>query len=98
MCTPASGTLYKRDSATITINMFNDTNGVFKDNLLIKIKDHEVKVIPMDFHIKGTPVSLSSNQIGVDFNRQIPHMGMGAILHSNGRLTKTLKIVNNGPK
>jgi hypothetical protein len=49
--------------------MFNDTSGRFKDNLLINVKNHEIKKIPMDIHIKGTPVTLSRNQLGIDFNQ-----------------------------
>jgi hypothetical protein len=49
--------------------MFNDTSGRFKDNLLINVKNHEIKKIPMDIHIKGTPVALSRNQLGIDFNQ-----------------------------
>jgi len=48
--------------------MFNDTSGRFKDNLIIDIKDHEQKKFPMDIHIKGTPVLLSRNQLGINFN------------------------------
>lgn len=49
--------------------MFNDASGRFKDNLVISIKDHEVKKFPINIQIKGTPVSLSRNQLGINFNR-----------------------------
>ena len=49
--------------------MFNDTSGRFKDFLAINVKNHEIKKIPVDIHIKGTPVSLSRNQLGIDFNQ-----------------------------
>ena len=78
--------------------MFNDTSGRFKDNLLICIKNHETKKIPIDIHIKGTPVALSRNQLGIDFNQEIPLMHLGTILHSNGLVKKSIKVVNNGPK
>jgi hypothetical protein len=48
--------------------MFNDTSGRFKDNLVISVKNHEVKKFPIDIHIKGSPVLLSRNQLGINFN------------------------------
>ena len=49
--------------------MFNDTSGRFKDNLVIRIKDHELKKFPINMQIKGTPVSLSRNQLGINFTQ-----------------------------
>jgi len=80
------------------ITMFNDTSGRFKDNLLICVKNHETKKIPIDMHIRGTPVALSRNQLGIDFNQETPFMHLGTILHSNGLVKRSIKVVNNGPK
>ncbi len=49
--------------------MFNDTSWRFKDFLAINVKNHEIKTITVDIHIKGIPVSLSRNQLGIDFNQ-----------------------------
>jgi hypothetical protein len=69
LCEPANGILNKKQSQKILITMFNDTSGRFRDNLMINVKNHEIKKIPIDIHIKGTPVSLSHNQLGIDFNQ-----------------------------
>ena len=69
MCEPNSGLLYKKQTQKIVITMFNDTSGRFKDNLVINVKDHEVRKFPININIKGTPVSLSRNQLGIDFNK-----------------------------
>ena len=98
LCEPSSGVLHKKQNQKVIVTMFNDTSGRFKDNLLIEIKNHETKKIPMDIHIKGTPVALSRNQLGIDFNQEIPFMHLGTILHSNGLVKKSIKVVNNGPK
>jgi hypothetical protein len=92
------GTLHKKQSQRILITMFNDTSGRFRDNLVINVKNHEIKKIPMDIHIRGTPVSLSRNQLGIDFGQEVPFMHLGTLLHSNGLTKKTLKVINNGPK
>ena len=97
-CEPAIGTLHKKQSQKVIVTMFNDTSGHFKDNLMISIKNHEIKKIPIDIHIKGTPVALSRNQLGIDFDQEIPFMYLGTILHSNGLVKKNIKVVNNGPK
>ena len=78
--------------------MFNDTSGRFKDNLLIDVKNHETKKIPINIHIRGTPVALSRNQLGIDFGQEIPMMNLGTVLHSNGLVKKNIKVINNGPK
>lgn len=69
MCEPSSGHLYKKQTQKIILTMFNDTSGRFKDNLVISVKDHEVKKFPINLNIKGTPVSLSRNQLGINFNK-----------------------------
>lgn len=68
LCEPTSGTLHKKQTQKIVITMFNDTSGRFRDTLIIDIKDHEKKKVPIDIHIRGTPVCLSRNQLGIDFN------------------------------
>lgn len=98
MCEPSSGVLHKRQSQKVVITMFNDTSGRFKDNLVISIKDHEIKKFPINMQIKGTPVSLSRNQLGINFNKEIPLLNAGTFLVNNGKSTRSIKIVNNGPK
>ena len=48
--------------------------------------------------IKGTPVSLSKNQLGINFNREIPLLNAGTSLTNNGKSTRNIKILNNSPK
>lgn len=98
LCEPATGVLHKKQTQKVMITMFNDTSGRFKDNLLICVKNHETKKIPIDMHIRGTPVALSRNQLGIDFNQETPFMHLGTILHSNGLVKRSIKVVNNGPK
>jgi len=52
----------------------------------------------MDIHIKGTPVILSRNQLGISFNEEIPVMNLGSMLINNGTIKKNIKVVNKGPK
>ncbi len=78
--------------------MFNDTSGRFKDFLVVDIKDHEQKKFPIDIHVKGTPVLLSRNQLGINFNEEIPVMNLGSVLVGNGQVKKSIKVVNKGPK
>lgn len=98
MCDPPNGVLHKKQIQKIVITMFNDTSGRFRDFLMIDIKDHEVKKIPIDIHVKGTPVLLSRNQLGINFNEEIPVMNLGSLLVGNGQVKKNIKVVNKGPK
>ena len=98
MCEPSSGHLHKKQQQKITITMFNDTSGKFRDSLVISVKDHEVKKFPINLQIKGTPVSLSRNQMGINFNNETPSMDTGTFFIRNGVATKNIKVVNNGPK
>lgn len=97
-CEPSSGVLNKKQSNKILISLFNDTSGVFKDNLIIDVKNHEKKVIPMEIQIKGTPVCLSRNQVGINFKDEIPVMNFGRLPISSEVVKKRVKVVNNGPK
>lgn len=65
---------------------------------MISVKDHEVKKFPINLQIKGTPVSLSRNQIGINFNNETPILSAGTFLKGNGKSTRNIKICNNGPK
>lgn len=69
LCEPSEGTLNRKQSQKILITLFNDISGRFRDNLVIEVKNHERKLFPIDIFIKGTPVSLSRNQLGIDFNQ-----------------------------
>ena len=64
--------------------MFNDTSGIFNDNLIINVKDHEKKKFPINIDIKGTPISLSRNQLGINFNSEIPSLNTGVHFVKNG--------------
>lgn len=98
MCEPSSGQLHKKQQQKIVVTMFNDTSGKFKDNLVISVKDHEIKKFPINMQIKGTPVSLSRNQLGINFNEETPLMNTGTFFVKNGKSTRNIKIINNGPK
>jgi hypothetical protein len=78
--------------------MFNDTSGKFKDNLVIAIKDHEVKKFPLNMQIKGTPVSLSKNQLGINFGKEVPFLNAGTFLVGGEKYTRNIKLCNNGPR
>ena len=90
--------MHKKQSQKITVTMFNDTSGRFKDHLIISVKNHEVKKFPIDIHIKGSPVLLSKNQLGINFNEEVPIMNVGSLLTSNGAVKKSIKVINKGPK
>ena len=97
MCDPPSGILHKKQTQKIVITMFNDTSGRFRDNLVVDIKDHEQKKFPIEIHVKGTPVMLSRNQLGINFKEEVPAIKLGSV-PANGQVTKTIKLVNKGPK
>ena len=78
--------------------MFNDTSGRFKDNLVISVKDHEVRKFPINMQIKGTPVSFSRNQLGIDFNSSTPVLDAGIFLMGSEKSSRNIKVINNGPR
>jgi hypothetical protein len=57
-----------------------------------------MKKFPINIQIKGTPVSLSKNQLGINFNSEIPLLNAGTFLRRNGKSTRNIKILNNGPR
>ena len=98
MCEPHEGILFKKQTHKIVVTMFNDTSGRFKDNLVISVKDHEVKKFPININIKGTPISLSKNQLGIDFSQETPSLHTGTLVIDNGNFKRNIKVINNGPK
>jgi len=98
LCEPRSGHLMKSSTVNIRVTLFNDICGRFSDRLVVKIKNHEVREFPVEIDIKGTPVCVSRNQIGINFNKEMPLYRLGVFPVKSGLVKREFRVTNNGPK
>jgi hypothetical protein len=98
LCEPRKGELLKSSTVNIRITLFNDICGRFSDRLVVNIKNHEKKEFPVEIDIKGTPVCVSRNQAGINFNKEMPLYKLGVFPVKSGLVRKEFRVTNNGPK
>lgn len=51
----------------VNITCFNDICGFFQDNLVCMIRGLEPKKFPATVDIKGSPLVVSANQLGINY-------------------------------
>ena len=64
----------------------------------IAVRNHETREFPIEIEIKGTPICVSKNQVGIDFNSYFPVYKFGTFPTKSGTIRKEFKVVNKGPK
>lgn len=98
-CEPSSGVLPGHSEKIVRVSCFNDICGKFEDNLCVSIQGlNDVKKFPVQVVVKGSPVVISPNQLGVTYKGQYPLFNLGYYMRSSPAITREFKIENTGPK
>jgi hypothetical protein len=66
--------------------------------LICEIKGLEPKKFPIIAEVKGTPVVVGANQLGVDYKGIYPFYDFGCFMRNVGICSKEIRITNTGPK
>lgn len=98
ICEPPRGELKRGGEVKIKITLFNNICGRFQDSLEVNITNYDTKVFPIDIDIKGTPIGVSKNQLGISFNSIFPVYNFGCFPTNSGTIRKEFKVVNKGPR
>jgi hypothetical protein len=49
-------------------------------------------------NVKGSPIIVTPNQVGVSFKGEYPEVNVGNVLRNQGPTVKKFKVSNTGPK
>lgn len=96
VCTPHEGTLKPNSQVEVTIQIFNEIAGSFKDKLVAKIRGLEPQEFPINMNIRGSPLVIPTDQVGLGIS-EIPYtLNLGGMLVNTEPLRKPLRIDNTG--
>eukprot|EP01022_Parablepharisma_sp_SALTPOND_P019030 TRINITY_DN319_c0_g1_i1.p1 TRINITY_DN319_c0_g1~~TRINITY_DN319_c0_g1_i1.p1 ORF type:complete len:594 (-),score=60.83 TRINITY_DN319_c0_g1_i1:131-1912(-) len=95
-CQPHKGELAPHSEIIITVTVYNNVCGKYEDQLVSEVKGLPAFHIPLSIGIKGSPIIIPSNQVGVYFNEDPPALVMKPTVQNGGQVTKSFKIKNTG--
>ena len=96
VCIPHKGELAPNSETIVTVGMYNNVCGKFEDTILCKVKGLGVHEIPVSLTIKGSPIIIPKNQIGLQYRQDPPTLCVPPVLQNSPTMTKTFKIHNTG--
>eukprot|EP00831_Metopus_contortus_P004532 TRINITY_DN1167_c0_g3_i1.p1 TRINITY_DN1167_c0_g3~~TRINITY_DN1167_c0_g3_i1.p1 ORF type:complete len:607 (-),score=66.65 TRINITY_DN1167_c0_g3_i1:492-2312(-) len=96
VCQPHKGELAPHSEIIITVSIYNNVCGRYEDTLISEVKGLPAFSIPMRINIKGSPITIPSNQVGVYFNEDPPALVMKPSTINGGHICKSFKIKNTG--
>ncbi len=96
VCQPHKGELAPHSEIIITVTVYNNVCGKYEDKLVSEVKGLPAFSIPIVIGIKGSPITIPSNQVGVYFNEDPPALVMKPTVLNGGVVTKSFKIKNTG--
>lgn len=98
VCKPKEGTIKPNDSIEITVMIFNELAGSFKDTLISEIRGLEPSKFPVELFIKGTPLKIKTDQVGLNISEEPYLLDFGGMLFQTKPLKKTLRLDNIGTR
>ena len=97
VCEPRKGQLPGYGEQLISVNMYNDICGRFEDILVSSVKGLKPYKIPVRCKVKGSPLNIVPNQLGIDYKTDPFILSLGSI-PIKGSLSRKIKLYNSGPK
>lgn len=94
--TPAIGDLPPHSEIPITVAVYNNVCGKFEDKITSDIRGLGLVEFPVSIAIKGSPVEIPLNQVGLNYNTTPPTLPMPTLIVNTSAVTKTLKVKNTG--
>lgn len=96
VCQPCKGELAPHSEMVVTVTLYNNTCGRYEDTIVSEVKGLDKVEIPVSIDIKGSPIAIPSDQVGVYFNEDPPAVVMKASVQNAGKVAKSFKIRNAG--
>ena len=96
VCDPVEGNLAANSEVTITVKIYNEISGVFTDKLMCDIKGLETAMFPVTMVIRGSPLKIPTDQVGLKIQTDPPALDFGGKLKDSKPLERILKLSNIG--
>jgi len=96
VCKPNEGVLPPNSSLNISISIFNEISGSYVDKLISEIKGLDPVEFPVKLFIKGSPLIIPVNQVGLDIQSQPPLLNLGGMQLNSLAMVKSFKLENIG--
>lgn len=77
---PAIGDLPPHSETSITVAVYNNVCGKFSDTIVSEIRGLEKIEFPVSIAIKGSPVEIPLNQVGLNYNTNPPTLPMPTLI------------------
>ncbi|XP_026534679.1 deleted in lung and esophageal cancer protein 1 [Notechis scutatus] len=92
---PSEGTLKAFQELTVEITAYNNMWGHYKDTLICKVGESELKVIPIEMSVKGCPIFLQMT--GPSHPVAIPTLRFGAHISGGDTVSRYIRLNNPTP-
>jgi len=76
--------------------VYNNICGKFQDKIISHERGLETMEFPIQIDIKGSPVEIPSNQVGINYNTVPPTLPLASQIVNTAAITKNIKIKNTG--
>ena len=96
VCEPTEGNLKANNEITIKVKAYNELSGVFSDLLCCDIKGLETAIFPVSIVVRGSPLKIPTDQVGLKIQSDPPLLDFGGQLKDARPLEKFLKLENIG--
>lgn len=95
---PSQGTLNAYGSVVVQVTVFNDICGLFEDTMCCDIRGLPTKEFPVTIDIKGSPIVISSAQLGFTYRGDFPSFDLGNFMRNFGTMSRDFRVQNTGPQ
>ena len=96
VCDPTEGNLKAHSEILIKVKVYNELSGVFADLLCCDIKGLETAAFPVSVVVRGSPLKIPTDQVGLRIQSDPPLLDFGGKLKDARPLEKHLKLENIG--
>ena len=96
VCKPNEGVLPPNTSLTISIAIYNEISGYFFDKLISEVKGLDPVNFPVNLFIRGSPLIIPVNQVGLDIQSTPPLLNLGGMQLNAEPIVKGFKLENIG--
>ena len=96
VCKPNEGVQLPNSTQNIAVSIYNEISGSFVDKLISEIKGQDPQEFPIKLFIKGSPLIIPVNQVGLDIQQNPPQLNLGGMQLNSAPMVKSFKLENIG--
>ena len=98
VCQPNKGYLAPHGEAQISVTLYNNSGGSYDDQIVAAIEGLRPHEIPVKIDIKGSPLVIAPNQLGVSYVETPCQFTLGSTITNSTGISRSIKLQNTGQK